>query len=448
MSTTKNVLFTVKVAPEKDITIVQPSEQNEDDQNHTEKSKPFSYRFLNTIQHLGRRSLLVDFKAKIETRHMYYALLILAVVLSINSYTVFGPKSATKEILISLPSNVITIFIFASLYFYMLHYDWVLFIEEKGISTYKNPFLRLLVTFAVWYLISTTFILLKYNNLMDISDDFIAFVPFHPTWIITLAFFWLQQPLINRSNLEFRKRFRWFAVYQVAWGISFIMYRALDTATKNIPITYQPIMALVWPFSRFVLAKFLNLIARKANREGNELRTKFAIATRVTTGHALWITIEIGSYFTTMTTILLFLFDYILNTRMVKNILTLHQRQNMQNHNELKLRLRILMMKETMEILLPLSYLSLLLMVYLGPNVENFKPTQGTTIDDMVPKIKMIGILLLVDVTRIGLCGFVLWKKCKISMKSKVCQLMAQYWKMITSMISIYVYWVRLYQFF
>ena len=176
------------------------------------------------------------------------------------------------------------------------------------------------------------------------------------------------------------------------------------------------------------------------------MRAKFAIATRVTTGHALWITIEIGSYFTTMTTLLILLFDYILNTRMVKVILTLHQRQNMQNHNDLKLRLRILMMKETMEILLPLTYLLLLLMVYLGPNVASFKPTQGTTIEDMASKIKMIGILLLVDVTRIGLCGFVLWKKCKISMKSKLCQLMAQYWKMITSMISIYVYWVRVYE--
>ena len=242
MSTTKNVLFTVKVAPEKDITIVQPSEQNEDDQNHNEKSKPFSYRFLNTIQHWGRRSLLVDFKAETKTRHMYYALLILAVVLFINSYTVFGPKPATEEIFIILPSNVITIFIFASLYFYLLHYDWVLFMEEKGISTYKYPFLRLLVTFAVWYLISTTFILLEYNNLMDISDDVISFVSYHPSWIITLAFLWFQQPSINRSNLEFRKRFRWFAVYQVAWGISFIMYRALDMATKNIPITYHKII--------------------------------------------------------------------------------------------------------------------------------------------------------------------------------------------------------------
>ena len=274
-----------------------PVTKNEGDQGHKNRLRIYFNRVFKSVRFWASTSIWINLDAKIEIKHIFYPLLMVMIVLLINAFTIFGPKPAMKDYQTSLPSSFITILIFSALYFYMLEYDWILFMEEKGKSTYKRPFMRLLVFFVVWYLTTTTQIILLCQEMIEQPDEIILLTPFFPLWPMTLLFLWFQLPSSKRSNTEFRKRYLWFTVYQIAWTTAFSMFRILEGVTKIIPDYYQPVMGFVWPIFRFGFAKFLNMIAKNANCEGNESKTKFAVATRVVAVHSLWIVILAGTSF-------------------------------------------------------------------------------------------------------------------------------------------------------
>ena len=436
-------VFSIQVVPEINITQVLPTATGENKEHEVKQLKTYLKRFFGLIRAFGRQSLSVNSEAHGSVKSFFYALSAIMIVISLNSYRFMGPKPEFKYYLQFLSSDIITVVIFAALYTYMFHFEWILFTEETGTFPDGKPFQRFLVIFGVWYSVVTIIIMAYVNDLMEYPGGTLDFLSYQASLPFMLLFIWFEQPLSKRLNQDFRKQLRWFLSYPYAWLLGFFLYISLDKLAVTIPWTYQPIMALVIPFAKYVFNKFLGLIARKASRKENNSSTKFAVGLRVACQTGLWIAINIGKNFSLMTTLSLVVVDLILNLRLIRRIWMLHRKTTTLAQNELKGTLQILAMREIMEFLPALTYGSLLFMLYLGPNKENFKTSRGKTMEDLYEIIIKLTYFVVFDLVRIGITEVILWKACKISLFSECSTLIERYWKVFGWMMALYIYWVK-----
>ena len=443
----KNV-FTVQVVPEIHITQVQPSANIDNNDHETGGLRRHFSTFYAFVTAFGCQTLSVDLEAQGSSKSIFYALSSIIIVMTLNAYCFLGPKPDMIYYLHFLSEHSITVITFATLYTYMFHLEWILFMEKNGTFADGKPFKRFLVIFSAWYSIVTVIIILYVNGFTDYPEGSINFFPYIVTLPIMLMFIWFEQPIIKRTDPEFRRRLRWFIIYPYAWFLGFPIIFKLEDLSRTIPMTYQPIMAIAIPFAKYVFSKFLSLVAGKASLEGNNSSVKFAVGLRVACQTGLYVVASVGESFSLMTTLILVLVELILNLGLVRKIWKLHQKTSLNAQIELKGTLLILSMREIMELLPTITYCLLLFMLYLGPNKENFRTTRGKTIDDIFDIIKKISYFTLFDVVRIGINGAILWKTCKISMFSECCKLIERYWKVFGWMMALYIYWVMLYKFY
>ena len=435
-------LFAIQVVPEINITRVQPTATEENNENQAKELKTYFKRFFELVGVFGQQTLSVNLEARGSIKSFFYALSAIMIVISLNAYRFMGPKPEFKYYLQFLSTDIITVVIFAALYTYMFHFDWILFTEENGTFPDGKPFQRFLVIFGAWYSAVIIIIMLYVNDFMEYPGGILDFLSYQASLPFMLLFIWFEQPLSKRLNKDFRKRLRWFLSYPYAWLLGFTLYQSLDKLATTIPRTYQPIMALVIPLAKYVFNKFLGMVAGKASRKENNSSTKFAVGLRVACQTGLWIVINIGKTFSLMTTLSLVLVDLVLNLRLVRRIWKLHRKTTPLAQNELKGTLQILSMREIMEFLPAMTYCSLLLMLYLGPNKENFKTSRGKTMEDLYEVIIKITYFVLFDIVRIGITEVILWKACKISLFSECSKLIERYWKVFGWLMALYIYWV------
>ena len=263
------------------------------------------------------------------------------------------------------------------------------------------------------------------------------------TAITQYTVFWFQRPLSQRCDREYRKRYRWFVYSRVL--VVFIGQSYVFTASifEKVPSAYQPILALVLPILRYGSGKILHKITTNARGE-NELSSQFAVNCKVTCNHALYLAIIVGSTATNLTAISICVIDAVINLRSCFTIIKLHRRHEDQMSYKFKSKLQALVMKETLELLLPITYCVILSIAYFGPNAENLGNIkndywQYKKIEDIRVPLSKIGLFLLVDVLRIALNFFLLWKYCKINLRFEYCQMMETYWKAITAYVATYL---------
>ena len=434
--------FRVQVVPETDITQVQTIATKENNEHENKRPKTCIRGFWDFVGAFGYQTLSINVEAQGSFKSILYALSTIMTVIASNAYRFLGPTPEMKYYLHFLPAEIITVIIFASLYTYMFHFEWILFMEGNGTHADGKPFQRFLVTFCVWYSTVTVMIILYVNDFMAYPGLTIVFGPYAVSLQIMLIFIWFEQPLFKRSSPEFRRRLRWFVTYPYAWFLGFPVIIGLGNLTTIIPMTYQPIMAFVIPFAKYVFSKFLNLVAEKASQDRNKSSTKFAVGLRIACHFGLYIVTNVGQHFSNMTICIMVFVEMILNLRLVRRIWKIHQRTTFSAQNELKGTLQILSIRETMEFLPAITYCILLFMLYLGPNKENFKASRGKTNDDLFEVIRKISYFAIFDAFRIGSSGVILWKTCKISLVSECCKLIERYWKVFGCMMALYTYWV------
>ena len=360
----KNI-FSIQVVPESNMTHVQAIGTNENNKQKTKglKSCVSSVRkFWDFVGTFGYQTLSINLEAQGSLKSICYALSAIMIVISLNANLFLKPTPDMKYYLHFLPAEIITIIIFAALNTYMFQFEWILFMEENGTFAEEKPFQRFLVMFGVWYSTATVIIVLYVNDFIGYpKSDFLS-TPFLVSLPITLIFIWFEQPLFKRSSPEFRQRLRWFVTYPYTWFLGFPLLLQLENLIRNIPSTYQPIMAVVIAFAKYVFSKFLNLVAGKASRERNKFSTKFAVGLRIACHFGLFIAITVGRYFSIITTFSLVSVDLMLNLRLVRRIWKLRPKTIISAQNELQATLQTLSMREIMEFLPAITYGLLLFM--------------------------------------------------------------------------------------
>ena len=266
----------------------------------------------------------------------------------------------------------------------------------------------------------------------------------HTVGMVTISVgFWLQHSKMERADKSFRKRFSWYLTMRLFRILINTSYNFVAKMFEKVPSNFQVGLAIVLPMMRYLNRLIQHKAANKARGE-NEESAKFSVSCNVACSHALQLAIVIGSSATNLTSYVICGIDILLNLFACLNIVILHKKKNNNSTQDLKTRLQGLVVKETLELILPISYCIILTISYYGPNTEimgNIKNDywQYRKIDDISLVLFKIGLFLAADLVRVILSSLVLKTFCHINFLWEYCRLMAIYWKPIATTIAAYI---------
>ena len=135
-----------------------------------------------------------------------------------------------------------------------------------------------------------------------------------------------------------------------------------------------------------------------------EIVANYAMGTR----HALFLTYTVGSIGTITTTSLMMLCDFLINIYTALKILYVRRRNPNDKMEQAEL-LQTLVINETVEIMVPLTYLLCFLLAYYGPNAELIGDIansywQYSAVEDVGGTIFIVSIFFFVDLLSLVFC--------------------------------------------
>ena len=205
------------------------------------------------------------------------------------------------------------------------------------------------------------------------------------TGYIVFMFFmirlWYQFPLHLRINPNFRKRLQAQFCYFLWLSVLVLQVMVLSKVFTIIRIDLQWIMAFVLPLVREFNDRVMNTLICKA-AGFQDIAAKFIMKMHLNCSYALFIVIMLGSSATENTSYYILGVDFAINLYLALKIIRLGNNYFPTipiNPNNLELEnIRIrkeeilmeLVLYETIEVIVPLSYMCTFTMAYYGPNAD------------------------------------------------------------------------------
>ena len=187
------------------------------------------------------------------------------------------------------------------------------------------------------------------------------------------------------------------------------------------------------------MTKCIGTIAEKAKGE-NASSAKFVVSCRVGCVHALFLMLVVGSKANIVTTITLYIFDTVLLARLwYQTVKSVRFDQNTGNSNLAPL-IQGVVLRETLEIVLPICFMVIKRLAFHGPNKETLDLVKDKTAEDLAITQQKIGALLIFDGIRIFTIAIVLKKKYEISLFEGYTDLMKNYWGAMASFATIIIF--------
>ena len=206
---------------------------------------------------------------------------------------------------------------------------------------------------------------------------------------------------------------------------------------------FQPVLVLLLLGMRYIMTKCWGKMVEKA-KEPKNLSAGLAVSCRVGCVHAMFLMLVIGSKATLATTIIYAILDIgliiIMFFGIIKNV---EINQNQGNLN-MQTTLQKLVLRETLEILLPFSFSVVKILSFYGPNKDTAPLVRNVTEVDLYVTFAKVFAFLLFDMTRILVLATILKKFYRISMFGSYCKLMKDYWKVIASYSTLTIYIVSI----
>ena len=114
-------------------------------------------------------------------------------------------------------------------------------------------------------------------------------------------------------------------------------------------------------------------------------------------------------------------------------------------------KLTTVILVETLEILVPLVYVTTVLIAYYGPNAQilgNIGNSywQYEAIDDIGTLVIALSLMFVVDTCSAIISGVILWKLCDINFVRKSCKILKDNWTIIAVNIGNYLSYVSCYR--
>ena len=396
---------------------------------------------------LGVSFLVVDFEKQGDWTSSLYGIVILIVAVVLTFPTTILPhpdylnKLATWPNSLTLPVIIKTIN-YSTLVLLAHHFDYMLIMNTGyAFSITKLWYSMKTVTLitvmictmlhAVWFLLGYAF-----------PIPFLANVVLLVVFIAVNSVLWFQFALPVWSNPILKKQFKWYIFIHIillGWSQGYLL---LAGVFETIPDRFQPILALIFPILRHVMGKIYIHSTNKAKGQ-NESSAVVAVFYMTSVNHALFLSIVISSFATSITACLIAAIDTGLSVKSCFEIMILHRTYGPHARATKKKKVQGLVMKETFELLLPIIYSLAFTITYYGPNAEIMGNIKGefwhynNKVDDIMIPLSKIGLFIILDLLRVIFITFALWKWCNISLFSKFCQLMETYWKALSIYIAL-----------
>ena len=256
-------------------------------------------------------------------------------------------------------------------------------------------------------------------------------------------FIWMRQPKSKRSDVQFRKRFIWFILFRIVAIVLVTLYGQVTSLFDIVKSMFQLPLAFVLLAMRYVMAKCWNKMVERA-RGDNVSSAGFAVSSRVGCVHALFLMLVIGSKARWETTIIYALLDTALIVKLFINTMTNVEVNQIEGKSNLQGSLQSLVLKETLEILLPICFSMIKILAFYGPNKDVLPLVQNSTVEGLYTTFGKIGLFMLYDVTRIIIFATILKKRFGISLLRSYCELMKNYWTVIAGFATLTIFIVSI----
>ena len=260
---------------------------------------------------------------------------------------------------------------------------------------------------------------------------------------------WYYYPKEFRFNTRGRRKFRAYLYYKVWRNFAFIPYLLSAIIIRILPYKFQWVLAILLPLNKEIdyylstkmLSKSIGLLDKSSIA---------SITVTVNSVNALHVAITIGKKATTFTSCCILAVDFVMNIRSSYKIMRLHNQietdhlQNQKRVFEKKQELRKLTLIETVEMMVPISYIMTFLIAYHGPNADLFGNVKA--VDDVGIFVGTVFWMFLVDFSS-GIFGGLLLSTSSINLLREGCDMLREYWPIIGLTVASCLYVVSCFTF-
>ena len=252
-----------------------------------------------------------------------------------------------------------------------------------------------------------------------------------------------------------KKRIRAYNMLRVWMVCIAFQYKGLDILFSSNFFSpnsnYQWILGFVMPLMReFNFRILYKILVEYPNAEDGQK----IVITGINAFNSLYVAIKLGQTATTLTSVIILSIDFLLNIQSCFTIINLHRSTATLDVPNMNRRLKdrdYLLMKliliELLEVLVPVSYVTTVLLAYFGPNAEILGNIgndywQYKSIHDIWKLVQVVLVMFLIDSCSALISGCMLWKVCSIHFWRETCELIRNSWPIIAVGIAHYLNYV------
>ena len=289
---------------------------------------------------------------------------------------------------------------------------------------------------------------LGYNYPMPFVGLFILYVVVMVLYIT----FWNIFPNSQRKQPVFRKRLKYFFAY-LFWCLFLafqvqLMTKAFDSVSKD----WQWVMAIIVPFAKEINDRVMGKMIDNALNPG-EWGARFVGKATTTTFISFWMAVYLATSATNVTCYLLLAINFLLNMYLCVQAIQLDQQVMPINSELVEIQMKKdeavteLIINETIEIIVPISFICTFTVAYYGPNgaslgIVGNSYWQYETVNDLetlfLPVLKMAAI----DFFSALIAGILFWKFCRINIIYEYCKVIKKYWFLLAIRAATCIYGV------
>ena len=257
------------------------------------------------------------------------------------------------------------------------------------------------------------------------------------SWIASLFAFWFMFPIYMRKEKDFRKKMKWYIYFSLWFMVIEFQNNGLSILFEIIPIHSQWIMAILIPFFRKLNLWIVSKITLRIVGPDNQ-RASFTVASSITSIYILFIAIQLSSA-SKVTVYSILGVKFVLHLRTCYQIVSLQRKvtaNQSERGNNIIERDKVLLMlviNETVETLVPLSYAIGFALAYWGPNATLIGNVQGShfglkEVQDVQHLYLVLFQMFGIDVCAMIVSAIALWIFCSINLLLEFCNIIQKYW--------------------
>ena len=290
--------------------------------------------------------------------------------------------------------------------------------------------LSFVIPYCVCYYIWTSY--LKCNHPLPFIGA-CAFI----SWIASLFAFWFMFPIAMRKKKDFQKKMKWYIYFSLWFMVIEFQNNGLSIIFEILPIHLQWIMAILIPFFRKLNLWIVSKITHRIVGHDNQ-RANFTVASSITSIYILFIAIQLSSA-SKATVYSILGVKFVLHLRTCYQIVRLQRKirgSGFEGANNVIERDKVMLMlviNETVETLVPLSYAIGFALAYWGPNSTLIGNVRGShfglkEVQDAQHLYLVLFQMFGIDVCAMIVSAIALWIFCSINLIREFCNIIQKYW--------------------